>query len=365
MGHSQLFDVIVIGGGPGGSIAAKRCAEDGFKTLLIEKKRLPRDKVCTGMVMGDWARCTIEEEFGQIPGTVLADPPYLAGHRIHVAGESAQTLEWHTPLTWRRDLDYWMVQRATEAGVVVRDGLPVVRVTWQEGSCSVIYRSDGISDEIRGRFIIGADGAISVVRRSILPELKVRYAAPGRKCYRGALDIEKNLMHWFFPTGRSRPRFDVHQKNDVFLIEGRPIRQLQPEIDKTLAPYGFQPKTKPEWADGCAIALLYKELVSGKLLPALGNILLIGDAAGLILPITFEGIGSALKSGLLAADSIRKSMETGQSPASSYIESLEPIVGVIRHLSYIQKELDTMPSAGHVTAAMLDAYRATRTLQNR
>ena len=129
MDHLQSFDVVVVGGGPGGSMAAKRCAESGFTTLLIERKKLPRDKVCTGLVMGDWAGRTIEEEFGKIPETVLTDPPSVAGHRLYVAGAEPQTLEWPTPLAWRRDLDFWMLQKAKEAGVVVREATPVVHIT--------------------------------------------------------------------------------------------------------------------------------------------------------------------------------------------------------------------------------------------
>jgi len=45
MKDSQSFDVIMVGAGPGGSVAAKRCAEKELNTLLIEKKQLPRDKV--------------------------------------------------------------------------------------------------------------------------------------------------------------------------------------------------------------------------------------------------------------------------------------------------------------------------------
>lgn len=49
-----MFDVVVVGAGPGGSVAAKRCLESGLKTLLLEKRRLPRDKVCSGMIMRPW-----------------------------------------------------------------------------------------------------------------------------------------------------------------------------------------------------------------------------------------------------------------------------------------------------------------------
>lgn len=66
MSDVEIFDAIVVGGGPGGAVAAKRCAEKGLTTLLVEKKKLPRDKVCTGMVMGDWAHEIIRSEFGEI-----------------------------------------------------------------------------------------------------------------------------------------------------------------------------------------------------------------------------------------------------------------------------------------------------------
>jgi flavin-dependent dehydrogenase len=46
-----MFDVVVVGAGPGGSVAAKRCLESELKTVLLEKRKLPRDKVCSGMIM--------------------------------------------------------------------------------------------------------------------------------------------------------------------------------------------------------------------------------------------------------------------------------------------------------------------------
>jgi flavin-dependent dehydrogenase len=359
VGNSQTFDVIVVGAGPGGSIVAKRCAESGLNTLLIEKKKLPRDKVCTGMVMGNWARDIITSEFGQIPQTVLVNPPHLSGHRIHVAGAEPQTLVWHTALAWRKDLDFWMVQGARDAGAIVRDGLPVVHVVSEEGACRVMVQKDGSTETLVARFVVGADGSTSAVRRSIYPELNVRYSTPIRECYLGGVQLEKNLIHWFFPRGQSRPRFNVNHKNDVFLIEGSGIRELRSEIGQTLEPYGFDLQSKPEWKDACAIALLHEQLISRKFVPAQGNILLIGDAAGLILPITFEGIGSALKSGLLAADCIVRGSKTGKHTAALYLKALEPILDAIRRLCTVQDDLSATCHAGPsaVAESLLAAYR--------
>ena len=287
MAIPRRFDVVVVGSGPGGAVAAKKCAESGLVTLLLEKKKLPRDKVCSGMIMGAWAHDTISREFGAIPPPVLADPPALAGHRFHVAGADPLTLDQRTPLAWRLDLDYWMLERARMAGVIVREGTALTHVE-QHGDLSTIHvRSERVTEALKTRFTIGADGAASPVRRSIFPELKVKYTAPIREFYRGSLSLDRNYIHWFFPKGCARPRFNINHKDDVFLIEGSGIRELRPEIAKTVGPYGFDPRTKPERKDACAIAVLHDRLCAAAFVPASGNTLLVGDAAGLILPITF------------------------------------------------------------------------------
>ncbi len=365
MKDSHFFDVIVVGAGPGGAAAAKRCAEKGLSTLLIEKKQLPRDKVCSGMVMGKWACQIIQEEFGPIPESVLTDPPSLSGHRFYVGPAEAQTLKWPTALSWRKNLDFWMVQRSVKSGVILRDNIRVSNLRSENESCRITLRKEGKTEELRARFIIGADGATSVVRRSIFPELKVRFSGPIRECYRGALDLEKDIFHWFFPKSLPRPRFNVNHKNDAFLIEGSGLRELRKEIRETLSRYGFDPDSKPEWTDGCAIALLHDELLSGAFKPAKENVLLIGDAAGVILPITFEGIGSALKSGILAADAIINRFDDGRQTASLYLKSLEPMLETIRQLCKVQTDLkdSSEESAKHLAKALRDAYRKTLTLQ--
>ena len=336
------------------------------KRCWWRKKTLPRDKVCTGMIMGDWAVHIIRDEFGEIPGSLRVDPPALKGHRLHVAGAQVQSLEWHTPLCWRKDLDFWLVKRAEASGVILEAGARVVGVVQEESSLRVIIRNQRETQELKARFVIGADGATSVVRRTTFPKLKVPYSGPVRECYRGSLDLDRDYIHWFFPKGLPRPRFNVNHKNDLFLIEGSGIRELSEEIRDTLSPYGFDPESKPLWKDGCAIAMLHDPLISGTFEPAMGNVLLVGDAAGMIFPITFEGIGSALKSGLAAAESIRESLDTKTSAAPIYLRKIATIVKTIERLHKVQERLKSSTDGGcdHVAAALLNAYRETLTVQS-
>ncbi|MCP4578055.1 MAG: FAD-dependent oxidoreductase, partial [Deltaproteobacteria bacterium] len=147
-----MWDVIVAGAGPGGSLAAKRCAELGFKTLLLEKKKLPRDKVCSGMVAGPWATDAIKKEFGEIPKEILVPPYHLSGQMFHVPGASPRPLKWHTLLGWRKDLDAWMNEKAREKGVEIRDGAKVTGVLREKGRNRVRLETNKKTQYLEARF---------------------------------------------------------------------------------------------------------------------------------------------------------------------------------------------------------------------
>jgi flavin-dependent dehydrogenase len=363
-GPAPDWDVIVVGAGPGGAAAAKRCAETGLRTLVLEKRSWPRDKVCSGMIMGPWAHDIIRDHFGAIPREVLASPPVLKGHFFHAPGAAPTVLEWPTPLAWRRDLDAWLLQQACEAGAEVRTQARVTRVESDGQIIRLTLNGPDGDEPLSARWVIGADGANSAVRKSLFPGLKTSYSTPIRECYPGSLRLDQNYFHWFFPRGRPRPRFNVNHKDDFFLIEGSGIRELRADISRILADHGFDPSQKPIWRDGCLIPKLHQNLIDGSFLPARGNVLLVGDAAGLIFPITFEGIGSALKSGFLAAEAVGQSARDGRETADVYRDLLRPVLKTIKALLSVEQNLTEKTSATScdprfVALSLRDAYQKT------
>ena len=318
------------------------------------------------MIMGNWALNSIQEEFGKIPGKILTSPPELFGHRLYVAGADVHKLEAHTLLTWRKDLDYWFVKQAQGSGAIVQENARAVSVEKDGERIRVDLKINGGTKTLFPRFVIGADGATSMVRRSLFPDLKVPFSGPVRVWYRGELTLDNDYIHWFFPKRLPRPRFCVNQKGGIVLIEGAGVKELSKEIEEALLPYGFDSRWKPIKKDGCAIALLHRQLIDGSFAPAKGNILLVGDAAGLILPITFEGIGTAIKSGIAAARSIIESVHRQGNAAPEYLSAIQGIIKTIRHLHkdrfQLKGEMDPVKQGmkpNQIAACLVSAYKET------
>lgn len=264
-----MYDVVVVGAGPGGSVAAKRCVQHGLKTLLLERRRLPLDKVCSGMVMSHLAQTLIEKEFGQIPDEILTTPLYLSGLVLHLVGVGSRRIEHKMPIAWRRDLDHWMNQKAQGEGVKIWDNARVTSV-FEDGDGYVVrVGGDKKEQEVRARYVVGADGATSAIRKTLFPDLRIQYVQIIQECYQGTLDLEREYFHFFyFPEIAVVPSCDAHHKGDLFIVDVTARKgelkklNLVYRVKKVLSEdYGFDLNQQPLWNKGCIQPLMYKGLV--------------------------------------------------------------------------------------------------------
>ena len=339
------WDVIVAGAGPGGALAARRCAGNGLRTLLLEKRRMPRDKCCSGMVMGEWGQDILREEFGEYPDEVLSETIYLRGYALHVPGASLRTLDIDTPTTWRRTLDSWMCRCAQEAGATLWDSAQVMGVTALDGSCSVDVRKAGRRIELDSEFVIGADGGSSWVRRALFPELEPVALHGYRECYETVLDLPSKRFNIFVAMAGD-PMFFAHQKGSYLLLEGVAFpggfKQALAHARRFLVEnHGLDPDLAPLWRDGCVQPAIQHALSGGSFRPARGNILIVGDAAGLNVPVTGEGLNMALKSGLEAARAVAEAKQSGTRAAGIYLKIVDELLTRFQEIEVFGRRIGT------------------------
>ena len=143
-----------------------------------------------------------------------------------------------------------------------------------------------------------------------------------------ACNKQFKYKHWFYKNGKY---FCTKRCWKKFLAEN----------------YHFDISQKPVCIEGCLEPVMHGELMSHAFSPAEGNALLVGDAAGFILPVILDGIIPGLKSGLLAANSIKRAIETGEQADRIYLAEVEDIISKFKAISpWVEKIAGETESGG-------------------
>ncbi len=145
-----MYDLIVLGAGPAGAAAARTAAQLGLTTLLLEKEKLPRNKLCGGGITPKVLKLL---DFS-LPDELIEFTAQST--RIHV-GESCFNFETKHPLVYmtsRTKFDSFLADKAVEAGVELRDGAPAYQIEELDSHIQV-KTSNG---SFQGKMLIGADG---------------------------------------------------------------------------------------------------------------------------------------------------------------------------------------------------------------
>jgi len=296
-------DVIVVGGGPGGSTTAWRLAQAGIRTTLLDGATFPRVKVCAGWVTRA-ALDDLELDPAKYPLTMQA----FSACTLAFEGRHYET-RWPTPASYgivRREFDHYLLQRAAAAGVDVREGARVTGAR-EERDGVVLETARG---ELTAAMVVGAGGHRCPVARSLgnISEHEEVVAAQesetrlpvGRASIAGApeLFVEPDLRGygWFFP------------KQDVINIgvgctggtDGSLPRRRDALVDGLRASGRLPADLAIEPFRGHAYVVRRQapRRLSGR------RFCLVGDAAGLARDLSGEGIGPAIRSGTLAAEAI-------------------------------------------------------------
>ncbi|HEY5868247.1 MAG TPA: FAD-dependent oxidoreductase [Candidatus Tectomicrobia bacterium] len=158
-------DVVVIGGGPGGSTTATMLARQGWQVLLLERERFPRDHIGESLLP---ASIPVLEELGVLPAVQEAGFLRKWGATM-VWGTDRTPWSWyfretnqqypHSYQVWRPQFDQLLLDNSRAHGVEVREGHQVVDVLFENGrACGVRYTADGATGIARARFVVDASG---------------------------------------------------------------------------------------------------------------------------------------------------------------------------------------------------------------
>ncbi len=351
---ARRFDVLVVGAGPAGSTAALVLARAGARVALLDKARFPRDKACGDLIgprgLQLLADLAVPEPDGVDVGNLIVIGP--SNRRVVLTCIDGMAYPGRGRVVTRSVFDDALRDAALAAGAAPiegRAGLPVWSDTGLDG-----FEVDG-SDAAHADFVIGADGATShVAQVSALVEEPRALWGFAVRCY-----VDQQVDHpvitlweqsrwhafpgygWIFPSPDGGANLGVGIGTLGDRRGGAEAVRALPGFVDHLVGLGLLNRASAHPAPRQLGGWLKMGMVGTT--PAIGRVLLVGDAAGLVNPLQGEGIAQAMTSGRAAAQAI---LDCPGSPAVHYRRTL-----VRSHLPY-----QRIAAAGH--AALVGRPRA-------
>jgi len=336
-GQTWRPEVLVVGAGPGGAATAWALAEAGHEVLMVDRSEFPRDKTCgdglTPMAVGTL------REMGVLPEVEAAQPAHIEQVRIvSPFGLSVcVTLAEHLPsgsayalVLPRFTFDEIMRNYAVRHGVEYAGRARIEKI-YRTGDR--IEMVEGITPDgpiqIRARQVVLAVGAnVGLLEREGFVNRKPRMMRAARAYYRGAsipanrydfyFDFELLPGYgWLFPTGDGRTNIGAGTL-PVFWSTRRTAQSLLAGFAKRRAKEGVLAQAEQEGpVKGYPLRIDFPaQRVAGE------NWIMVGEATGLVNPLTGEGIDLALESGLLGATIMHENLQTGKPDHSAYQHAL-------------------------------------------
>ena len=308
---STIFDAIIVGAGPAGAMAAYELSSRGLQVLLLDKETFPRYKPCGGglslkveTLLGDEIKPVVEKT---IKGTYFS---YQQKEGLYLISD--------TPVAYmvmRDKFDALLVDRAINRGTYFKDNTQVMAIKTAPHGYEIITPHKSFY----GRYIIGADGVNSIVRRYLHPRRRRVLAASieaeipldENRC-----ETLKDIVHidfgiipygyaWIFPKNRRLSAGIAGFKGVV--------KQPKRYFKRFLSDNPLLKDARIDILKGYPIPLYGRSETLTK-----DRIILVGDAGNLVDPFFGEGIYYALRTGQIGAEVISKAITNNSSDLTEY-----------------------------------------------
>lgn len=335
MPRPEVYDVIVVGGGPAGSVMAWALGRRGVRVAVVERATFPREKVCGDFVEPGGLR--ILEAMNCLGTLDETDPLPITSTRVFFGpkvvyrGQIPYYQEDHglPPFGYivpRHELDTHLLDCARAASATVYEGCSATDIRREDGLVKVAVRRGKRTLTLTSRLIVGADGTESTVARSFgLWRTDRRYISISQRAYVKGVRVEggeatiwfdEDLYPgygWMFPMSGGRANVGVGILSETCHRYGLSVpKAFAASIEKLRIRH-----------PGCAaIEVVGKPL--GGVVKMYGGIgpnhfdggLLVGDAGSFVDPMTGEGITQGMESALIASSTVLAALQAGRFDAA-------------------------------------------------
>jgi geranylgeranyl reductase family protein len=365
---TDQYDIIVVGAGPAGSMAALHAAKSGAKTALLEGMRLPREKLCGGGVSA-WVIKKLHIPSSIVDRTI-DHAQVIAGTKMLPPVPWPENTAWRTVM--RAKFDQYLASMAVKAGATLIQSTPVESVIFDRAN-NVCGVKTNTKRAIKSKVVIGCDGVSSTIARTSgfwrkwfsndAGEWRKRCAYCTEAHFRlSDKEIDKRMgntlyffyerellgYHWLFPK---KGIITVGTGSATTSMTKKPLTYFNDFVrDNSIAANLLKGASMIGEVRGAYIPY------SGALTPSYSDgVILAGDSAGMVGAVTGEGIYFAVRAGIAAGEVASEAAFSGDASAeklSAYEKRWRMEIG--KHLEtqvqYLQQTRNPLKAMGLYTS---------------